>query len=147
MKAAHPYLNFNGNAEEAFDFYRSVFGGDFATLIRFKDFGGEAVGVPESEWQKIAHVALPLGETMLMASDVPSSRGESFEIGNNVYINLTPDSAEEAERVFNGLAAGGGTIEMPLQRTGWAEKYGICVDQFAVRWMVNYAGNVRFTGG
>lgn len=142
MKAAHPYLNFNGNAEEAFNYYKSVFGGEFAMVLRFRDFG-EAAGVAENDLDRIAHIALPLGDTMLMASDVPASHGGSHVVGSNCYISLTPDSAEEAERVFNGLSASG-TIEMPLQRTEWAEKYGSCVDKFGVRWMVNYAGNVRF---
>ena len=143
MKAAHPYLNFAGNAEEAFDFYKSVFGGEFATLVRFEDFGGEEAGVSADDLDKIAHVALPVGETLLMASDVPSSRLSEHTVGSNVYISLTPDSADEAERVFDGLARGG-IAEMPLQRTEWAEKYGSCIDKFGVRWMVSYRGNVSF---
>jgi PhnB protein len=146
MKAAHPYLNFPGNAEEAFNFYRSVFGGDFAVLVRFKDFGEGAMGVAESEQHKIAHVSLPLGDTVLMATDVVGSHGGALKVGNNVYISLAPDSAEEAERVFSALAAGG-RVEMPLQQTEWAEKYGSCVDKFGVQWMVSYSGNVRFGGG
>jgi len=145
VKAAHPYLNFDVNAEEAFNFYKSVFGGEFEMVLRFRDFGGDPAGVAESELDRIAHIALALGETMLMASDVPASQSKSFVVGSNCYISLTPESADEAERVFNGLAAGG-TVEMALQRTEWAEKYGSCVDRFGVRWMVNYAGNVRFGG-
>ncbi len=144
MRAAHPYLNFNGNAQAAFDFYKSVFGGDFQMLVRFKDFPGGAGSLPEGERNRIAHVALPLGETMLMASDVPASRGESLHTGNNVYIMVTADTAEEAERLFGGLAAGG-RIEMALQKTEWAEKYGICADKFGVQWMVAYTGQVQFT--
>ncbi|HEX6994731.1 MAG TPA: VOC family protein [Gammaproteobacteria bacterium] len=143
MKAAHPYLNFDGNAEEAFNYYKSVFGGEFPMVLRFRDFGGEAAGVAGSDLDRIAHIALALGDTMLMASDIPASQSGSHVVGSNCYISLTPDSAEEAERVFGGLAAGG-KVEMPLQRTEWAEKYGSCVDRFGVRWMVNYAGNVRF---
>jgi PhnB protein len=143
MKAANPYLNFKGNTEEAFNFYKSIFGGDFPLLARFGDFGDDAMGVSKSERQKIAHVALPIGDSMLMASDVVGSRGEGLEVGNNVYISLTAESGEEAARVFNGLAAGG-RIEMPLQRTEWAEKYGICADKFGVQWMVGYTGNVEF---
>jgi len=143
VKAAHPYLNFDGNALEAFNHYKSVFGGEFAMVLRFRDFGGEAAGVEKKDLDRIAHIALALGDTMLMASDVPSSQSGSHVAGSNCYISLTPESAEEAERIFSGLAAGG-TIEMPLQRTEWAEKYGSCVDRFGVRWMVNYAGTVRF---
>jgi PhnB protein len=144
MKSADPYLNFAGNAEEAFNFYRSVFGGDFAMLARFGDYG-DGMGVPESERQKVAHVALPLGNSMLMASDVAGPQSESLKIGNNVYISLTSDNAEEAERVFNSLARGGST-EMPLQQTEWAEKYGICTDKFGIQWMMSYTGNVQFRG-
>lgn len=146
MKAANPYLNFKGNAEEAFKFYRSIFGGDFAMLARFGDFGEDAMGVPARERQKIAHVALPIGDSMLMASDVVGSRADGVQVGNNVYISLTAESAEEAERVFGGLAAGG-RVEMPLQRTEWAEKYGICADKFGVQWMVGYTGDVEFRQG
>jgi PhnB protein len=145
MKAVHPYLNFKGNTEEAFEFYKSVFGGDYGMLVRFKDFDG-AMGVPESEQSKIAHISLPLGDAMLMASDVVGSQADALSVGNNVYLNLTADSAEEAERVFASLADGG-RVEMPLQRTEWAEKYGVCVDRFGVRWMVGYAGKVQFGGG
>ena len=146
MNAAHPYLNFKGNTEEVFNFYKSVFGGEFAMIVRFKDFGEDAMGVGKSDHDKIAHIALPVGQTMLMASDVVGSYAESLKVGNNVYITLNPDSAEEAQRVFNALAAGG-TVEMPLQQTAWAEKYGSCKDKFGIRWMVSYAGNVTFGGG
>lgn len=143
---AHPYLNFKGNAEEAFTFYRSVFGGEFTMLLRFRDFGGDTMGIPESEQDRIAHMTLPVGDSLLMASDVVGSQDDSFSVGNNIYISLTADSAEEAERVFNGLAAGG-RVEMPLQQTEWAEKYGICVDRFGIQWMMGYTGNVQFAGG
>lgn len=145
MRAAHPYLNFKGNAEEAFNFYKSVFGGDFQTLVRFRDFG-DGMGVPETEQSKIAHIALPVGDVMLMASDVVGNYAESFKAGNNIYISLTADSAEEADRVFEALTAGG-QAQMPLQKTEWAEKYGICTDKFGVQWMVGYTGNVQFQGG
>lgn len=146
MQAAHPYLNFKGNTEEAFNFYKSVFGGEFAMVVRFSDFGGDAMGVPESEQHKIAHIALPLGQTMLMANDVVGRRGESLNVGNNVYITLTADSAAEAERLFDALADGG-RVEMALQQTEWAEKYGICIDRFDIQWMVSYTGDVQFQRG
>jgi PhnB protein len=145
MQAANPYLNFNGNTEEAFRHYRSVFGGDFAMLVRFRDFG-DAMGVPADHADKIAHIALPLGGGgMLMGTDVVASRGDSLTAGNNFYISLNADAAEEAVRLFEGLSAGG-RVEMPLQKTEWAEQYGSCVDKFGVQWMVSYAGNVRFGG-
>ena len=147
MKSANPYLNFPGNTEEAFTFYRSVFGGDFLAVVRFRDFGDNAMGAPESELDRIAHIALPLGETnILMGTDVLGSQGQSLTMGNNFYITLEPESAEEAERLFGSLS-GGGRVEMPLQQTEWAEKYGACADRFGVQWMVSYTGSVKFRGG
>jgi PhnB protein len=146
MKAVNPYLNFNGNTEEAFAFYRSVFGGDFFGLIRYRDFGDNAMGAPDSDLDKIAHVALPLGkDNLLMGTDVLESQGQGFSVGNNVYIHLEADSAEDADRLFSGLAAGGQT-QMPLQQTEWAEQYGVCADRFGVQWMVSYTGSVEFPG-
>ncbi len=145
MKAANPYLNFSGNTEEAFSFYRSVFGGEFLAVVRFKDFRGNAMQIPEGERDKIAHIALPLGDgNILMGTDVLPSQGHALTLGNNVYLNLEADSEEEAERLFNALSTGG-RIEMPLQKTEWAEKYGICADAFGVQWMVNYTGSQQFS--
>jgi len=146
MKAAHPYLNFPGNAEEAFEFYRSVFGGDFSAVVRFRDFGEDGMGVPGDELDKIAHIGLALaGGVYLMASDVVSSSPAALTAGNNFYITLQPDDADEAKRLFDGLS-GGGEVEMDLQRTGWAELYGSFADRFGVRWMINYEGDVSFGG-
>jgi PhnB protein len=147
MKSANPYLNFNGNTEEAFTFYKSVFGGEFLAVIRFKDFGGNQMGVPDSDLDKIAHIALPLGKgNLLMGTDVLESMPVKLTVGNNFYISLEPESGEEAKTLFDALSAGG-RVEMPLQKTEWAEKYGSCADKFGVQWMVNYAGSVRFSGG
>lgn len=147
MQAAHPYLIFDGNARQAFEFYRSVFGGDFPVAVRFKDMGGGPPGASSADLERIAHISLPLGgANMLMASDVLSSQGQDFKAGNNFYVTLNPDTSQEADRVFNALSAGG-RVEMPLQRTAWAEKHGQCTDRFGVQWMVTYAGSVRFQGG
>lgn len=144
MKTAHPYLNFPGDTEAAFEFYRSVFGGDFAAVVRFKDIGGEAMGIPEHELDKIAHIALPLGEgIMLMGTDVLESQAMSLIQGDNFYICLEPDGAEEAETLFNALATNG-KVEMPLQTTDWAEAFGTCMDSFGIQWMISYTGNVQF---
>lgn len=142
MKAAHPYLNFNGNTEEAFNFYRSVFGGDFPMVLRFRDMK-DGMGTKGADLDKIAHIALPLGETMLMGTDLTGSR--SATMGDNFYINVSPDSTEEAETVFDRLAEGG-AVEMPLQETEWAERFGSCIDQFGIQWMVNYEGRNQFRG-
>lgn len=141
----NPYLNFDGNAKQAFDFYRSVFGGEFATAMRYRDFPGQ-MGVGEADLDKLAHIALPLGEsTMLMGTDVAGEHANGFRLGTNSYIHLETDTAAEAQRVFDGLAAGG-RAEMPLATVEWAERYGICVDRFGVQWMVSYTGDVKFTG-
>jgi PhnB protein len=140
----NPYLNFKGNTEEAFRYYKSAFGGEFTAVVRFKDFAGN-MGVSEDEGDKIAHIALPLGQhgVVLMGTDVVGSRGQSLTVGNNFYITLESDNAEEAQRLFDKLSAGG-RIEMPLQKTEWAEKYGVCADKFGVQWMVSFTGDVRF---
>jgi PhnB protein len=147
MNGVNPYLNFDGNAEEAFRFYQSVFGGEIAVIVRFRDMGGGPPGTPASELDRVAHVALPFGkDAMLMASDIMPSMGHRLTVGNNFYITLAPESAEEAERLFGALSAGG-TIDMALQRTQWAEKFGTCADRFGVQWMVSYPGNVQFAPG
>lgn len=145
MQFVAPYLNFKGNAEEALEFYRSVFGGEYTGIMRFRDFGDDAMGVSEADRDKIAHVSLPLVEGVgLMASDVVGPQADAFNPGNNVYIYLEADSAEEADRLFSALSEGG-TVEMPLQSTVWAEKYGSCVDRFRVQWRVSFTGNVQFS--
>lgn len=143
MKSANPYLNFPGNTEEAFDFYRAVFGGEFEAVIRFRDLSADGMGAPEKDLDKIAHIALPLGNGLLMATDTLESWNRPLTVGNNYYIALEPESGDEAERLFEALSAGG-EAEMPLQPTEWAEKYGSCTDRFGVQWMVSYAGNVKF---
>jgi PhnB protein len=146
MKAANPYLNFKGNTREAFEFYKSVFGGEFLAVLRFRDFGDNGMGVAEQDLDKIAHIALPLGpNALLMGTDVVDGMPGTFTVGTNTFIALDPDSADEADRLFDGLAAGG-QVQMPLQQTEWAEKYGSLVDRFGVQWMVSYAGNVTFGG-
>lgn len=145
MQFVTPYLNFNGNAEEAFEFYRSVFGGEFQGIVRFRDFGEGEMDVPEEDKEKIAHISLPLvGSVNLMASDVVGPQAASFNVGNNVYIYLEAETADEADRLFSSLSEGG-VAEMPLQPTGWAEKYGSCVDRFGVQWMISFTGDVQFS--
>jgi PhnB protein len=144
MKSVHPYLNFKGNTEEAFTFYQSVFGTEISMLVRFRDFGDDGMGVAEADLDRIAHVCLPLGSgSMLMATDSVGSLASSFNAGNNFYINLEAESADEAQRLFTALSDGGG-VEMALGRTEWAELFGACADRFGVRWMVNYPGGVEF---
>lgn len=142
MKSVNPYLNFNGNTEEAFTFYQSVFGGDFPVVVRFKDL--DDVNVPEEERDQIAHIALPLGPNhMLMGTDVLESDDRTLTIGNNFSITISAESAEEAANLFEALSDGG-QVEMPLQETDWAEQFGHCVDKFGVRWMIDYTGAKEF---
>lgn len=144
MTAVHPYLNFDGNAEEAFGFYRSVFGGEFAMLVRIKDMGGGPPGITPDERERLAHIALPIGrDVMLMASDIIPSLGHRLDVGNNFHISLSPESAAEARRLYDGLSKGG-TVEMPLQPTPWAEQFASFTDRFGIRWMVNYRGAAQF---
>lgn len=140
VQAVNPYLNFPGNTLEAFEFYRSVFGGEFPMVLRFRDFPGN-MGAPDADGDRIAHIALPLGPSMLMGTDVLDAG--SFVQGNHSYIVLSPDDAAEARRLFDALSPGG-AVEMPLQATEWAEQYGILRDRFGVQWMINYEGAITF---
>src|SRR5664279_4595358 len=113
MALINPHINFNGNAEEAFTFYRSVFGGEFEKIIRFKDLSGPEFPVPENEANKIMRIALPIGKNVLIANDVPEFLGRVDENENRSKISISADSKEEADKLFNGLSEGG-KIEMPI---------------------------------
>ena len=132
----HSYLNFAGNAAEAFNFYKSVFGGEFSSVVRFKDFPMEGVEVPKADEDKVMHIALPIGDNLLMASDVLESQGQQLVQGNNNYVMVNPDSKEEADRIFNGLSQGA-DIEMPIADQPWGDYYGSLKDKFGVMWMVD----------
>jgi PhnB protein len=135
----HSYLNFAGNAQEAFDFYKSVFGGEFSSLVRFKDFPMEGVAISEDDEDKLIHIALPIGDdNVLMASDVLESLGQQLVQGNNVYVSVHPTSREEADRIFNALSDGA-EIEMPIADQVWGDYYGSLKDGFGVQWMVNHS--------
>lgn len=138
MVQLNPYLNFAGNTEEAFKFYKSVFGGELTQIIRFKDMPMPGANIPKAEENKVMHVGLPIGkDQVLMASDTPESLGQKLVVGNNVYISVHPDSKVEATRIFNALSAGG-TIEMAIADQPWGDYWGSFADKFGVRWMVNY---------
>jgi PhnB protein len=135
----HSYLNFAGNAQQAFDFYKSVFGGDFSSVVRFRDFPMEGIAIAEEDQDKLMHIALPIGgDNVLMASDVLESLGQRLVQGNNVYVSVHPTSREEADRIFNALADGA-EIEMPIADQAWGDYYGALKDKFGVQWMVNYS--------
>ncbi|WP_374163635.1 VOC family protein [Arcticibacter sp. MXS-1] len=132
----NPYLNFDGNAEEAFRFYNTVFAGELF-LQRMADAPGSE-NLSESEKGRVMHVAIPIGDgQFLMASDCSSNSGQVLTKGNNNYISITPDSREEADRIFNGLSEGG-QIEMPMAEMFWGDYFGSFVDKFGVCWMINF---------
>lgn len=140
MATINPYLNFPGNTEEAFNFYKSVFGGEFTFLQRFKETP-EAGNVPANEQDKIMHIALPIGEgNTLMATDALESMGQRLTAGNNFSIAIQAESEEEADKLFNRLSAGG-QVTMPLEKVFWGAYFGMCTDKFGIQWMVNYDYN------
>ncbi len=137
MALINPHINFNGNAEEAFNFYKSVFGGEFAMIMRFKDISGPEYPVPENEAEKIMHIALPIGKNVLMANDVPESMGRVNENENRSKISVSAESREEADRLFSGLSQGG-NIEVPMDDSPWGSYFGMFRDKFGIEWMVDY---------
>jgi PhnB protein len=137
MTKVNVYLNFAGNTEEAFNFYKSVFGGELNT-VRFKDMPMEGVSIPEADQNKVMHTSLLIGgDAELMASDVLESLGQKLTQGNNYYVSLHPESKADADRLFGALSAGG-SIEMPIADQPWGDYYGAFEDKFGVRWMVNF---------
>ena len=136
MASINPHIHFNGNTEEAFEFYRSVLGGSFSRLMRFKDLNNPDFSFPEEEWEKIMLIRLPLaGGCYLSGSDVPNFMGVVSEEENRSKIVLTANSLEEAETLFNGLSAGG-TVEMPMDEGPWGSHLGTFRDKYGVEWMV-----------
>lgn len=138
MALINPHINFNGNTEEAFTFYQSVFGGEFTKLIRFKELAGPGFGVSEKEANKIMHIALPIGEkNLLMGNDVPEILGQVNERENRSKISVSTGSKAEADHLFNGLSAGG-EIEMPISDSPWGSYFGMFRDKFGIEWMVEF---------
>lgn len=137
MTKLNIYLNFPGNAEEAFGLYKSVFGGEFSSLVRFKDMPMPGSKLAKKDEDKIMHIALPVGNDVLMASDVPESIGRPFIKGNNSYISLSVDSRPEADRVFQALSSGG-QVEMAMADQPWGDYYGSLADKFGIHWMIMY---------
>jgi PhnB protein len=138
MALINPHVNFNGNAEEAFNFYKSVFGGEFAKIIRFKDLAGPEFMVAEKEENKIMHIALPIGKgNMLMANDVPEIMGKTNENENRSKIVISAESKEEADKLFNGLSVGG-QIEGPIGDGPWGSYFGCFRDKYGIEWIVEF---------
>ena len=139
MANINPHINFNGNAEEAFLFYKSVFGGEFRSIVRFKELSSPDFPVPEKEADKIMHIALPIGNSILMANDVPEIMGRTNENENRSKIVISAESKEEADKLFNGLSVGG-QIEMPMDNSPWGSYFGMFRDKYGIEWMVEYEG-------
>jgi PhnB protein len=140
MATLNPYLNFPGNTEEAFNFYKSVFGGEFMMVQRFKDTP-EAGRVSEKEKEKIMHISLPIGKgNVLMGTDALESMGHKVTVGDNISLSLSPESEEETKKLFNALSAGG-KVTVPLDKMFWGAYFGMLTDKFGIQWMVNYDYN------
>ena len=138
MPLINPHINFNGNAEEAFTFYKSVFGGEFAKIIRFKDLASPEFLVAEKEENKIMHIALPIGRSnMLMANDVPEIMGKTNENENRSKIVISAESKEEADKLFDGLSVGG-EIEGPIGDSPWDTYFGCFRDKYGIEWIVEF---------
>jgi PhnB protein len=140
MALINPHINFNGNAEEAFNFYKSVFGGEFAKIMRFKDLATTEFQVTGNEAHKIMHIALPIGQNILMGNDVPESMGQVNENENRSKISISAESREEADKLFSGLSAGG-NIEVPIKDSPWGSYFGMFRDKFGIEWMVDFDPN------
>ena len=137
MAQINPHINFNGNAEEAFTFYKSVFGGEFAKIMRFKDISSPEFPVTENDANKIMHIALPIGKNILMANDVPESMGQINENENRSKISISAESKEEADKLFNGLSVGG-QIEVQIGDSPWGSYFGMFRDKYGIEWMVDF---------
>jgi len=140
MALINPHINFNGNAEEAFTFYKSVFGGEFSAIMRLKDLASPEFPVAEIDANKILHIALPIGQNKLIANDVPESMGRVNENENRSKISISAESREEADHIFNGLSEGG-IIEMPIEDSPWGNYFGIFRDKFGIEWIVDFDPN------
>jgi len=142
MALINPHINYNGNAEEAFIFYKSVFGGEFSKLVRLKDLESPEFPIDQKDANKIMHIALPIGNNTLMANDVPESMGTVNENENRSKIAISAESREEADKLFNGLSAGG-TVEFPIQDSPWGSYFGMFRDKYGIEWMIDYDLNSK----
>lgn len=141
MKAINPWINFNGNADEAFNFYKSVFGGEFIKVVRFKDLASEEFQVPENETDKIMYISLPIGKNnVLIGNDVPEFMGRVNENENRSKIAVSAETREEADKVFNGLSAGG-DVEGPIGDSPWGTYAGMLRDRYGIEWIVEFDPN------
>ena len=139
MATINPWINFNGNAEEAFDFYKSVFGGEFSKVVRFKDIASEEFPVAEKEENKLMYISLPIGNgAILIANDVPEVMGRVNENENRSKILVNTESKEEADRLFSGLSAGG-EVEGPMGDSPWDSYAGMFRDKYGIEWIIEFS--------
>ena len=137
MALINPYLNFPGNTEEAFNFYKSVFGGEFAMLQRFKDTP-DGANIPTDAKEKIMHIALPISKgNVIMGTDALESMGHPLTIGNNFSLSITTESEAEADKLFNSLSAGG-VVTLPMAKMPWNSYFGMCTDKYKIQWMISF---------
>lgn len=140
MHTVNPYLNFLGNTEEVFNFYRSVFGGEFSAIVRYKDTP-EAGKIPPADAEKLMHIALPIGKgTVLMGTDDLESMGHKLKAGNNIHLSIMAESKEEVNKLFKGLSAGGKVMVEPTDMF-WGDYFGMFTDKYGIQWMVSYKTN------
>lgn len=138
MITINPWINFNGNAEEALTLYKSVFGGEFSKIIRFKDIAGPEFPVSDADADKIMLITLPIGaNNVLMANDVPSFMGKVNENENRSKIAVSADTKEEADTIFKGLSAGG-QVEMPMDQSPWGTYFAMFRDRYGIEWTVEF---------
>lgn len=137
MAIINPHVNFNGNAEEAFTFYKSVFGGEFVNVVRLRDLESPEFPVAENDKNKIMHIALPIGGNLLMGNDVPEFLGKVNENENRSKISISAESKEEADKLFSGLSAGG-NVEFPIGDSPWGSYFGMFRDKYGIEWMVDF---------
>ena len=141
MRSINPWINFNGNAEEAFTFYRSVFGGEFTKVVRFKDLASDEFPIADHDANKIMHIALPVGKNnMLVANDVPDFMGPVNENENRSKISISAESREEADHIFSGLSAGG-DVEGPIGDSPWGTYAGMFRDKYGIEWIIEFDPN------
>ncbi len=142
MATINPYINFNGNAEEAFNFYKSVFGGEFGSVVRFKDLASAEFPVPENEANKIMRITLPIGGNLLIANDVPAAMGPVNENENRSKISVHAESRAEADKIFAGLTPGG-AVEMPMDNSPWGTYFGMFRDKYGIEWTVELGSKAK----
>jgi len=137
MAQINPHINFNGNAEEAFNFYKSVFGGEFTKIIRFKELSSPEFPISVNDTNKIMYIELPIGRNILIANDVPDSMGRTNENENRSKISISAESKEEADKLFNGLSEAG-KIEIPISDSPWGTYFGMFRDKYGIEWIVDF---------